>query len=172
MKGKYNQSIKDTRISDPAWGDKHWKSLTHSYSKAPCFAQFADQIEEVYRDASLEHLSRINHRFLTTICDILEIDTKITWSMDYAAKGRKSEFLFDICRRARATEYLSGPAARAYLEEDMFAEGGIEVIWMDYHGYPEYEQLHPPFEHHVTALDLIFHLGTAAPAHMLRGSKR
>ena len=172
MKGKYGQAIKDTRISDPSWGEKHWKSLVHAYSKAPCFSQCAARIEEVYQDASDEALSQINYRFLTAICGILGIDTKITWSMDYAATGRKSERVLDICRQAGASEYLSGPSARAYLDESLFEEAGIDVIWMEYDGYPEYDQLHPPFEHHVTALDLIFHTGTKAPDHMLSGSTR
>lgn len=172
MKGKYGQAIKDTRISDPSWGEKHWKSLVHAYSKAPCFSQCAARIEEVYQDASDEALSQINYRFLTAICGILGIDTKITWSMDYAATGRKSERVLDICGQAGASEYLSGPSARAYLDESLFEEAGIDVIWMEYDGYPEYDQLHPPFEHHVTALDLIFHTGTKAPDHMLSGSTR
>ena len=172
MKGKYGQAIKDTRISDPSWGEKHWKSLVHAYSKAPCFSQCAARIEEVYQDASDEALSQINYRFLTAICGILGIDTKITWSMDYAATGRKSERVLDICRQAGASEYLSGPSARAYLDESLFEEAGIDVVWMEYDGYPEYDQLHPPFEHHVTALDLIFHTGTKAPDHMLSGSTR
>ena len=172
MKGKYGQAIKDTRISDPSWGEKHWKSLVHAYSKAQCFSQCAARIEEVYQDASDEALSQINYRFLTAICGILGIDTKITWSMDYAATGRKSERVLDICRQAGASEYLSGPSARAYLDESLFEEAGIDVIWMEYDGYPEYDQLHPPFEHHVTALDLIFHTGTKAPDHMLSGSTR
>ena len=172
MKGKYGQAIKDTRISDPSWGEKHWKSLVHAYSKAPCFSQCAARIEEVYQDVSDEALSQINYRFLTAICGILGIDTKITWSMDYAATGRKSERVLDICGQAGASEYLSGPSARAYLDESLFEEAGIDVIWMEYDGYPEYDQLHPPFEHHVTALDLIFHTGTNAPDHMLSGSTR
>ena len=172
MKGKYGQAIKDTRISDPFWGEKHWKSLVHAYSKAPCFSQCAARIEEVYQDVSDEALSHINYRFLTAICGILGIDTKITWSMDYAATGRKSERVLDICGQAGASEYLSGPSARAYLDESLFEEAGIDVVWMEYDGYPEYDQLHPPFEHHVTALDLIFHTGTNAPDHMLSGSTR
>ena len=172
MKGKYGQAIKDTRISDPSWGEKHWKSLVQAYSNAPCFSQCAARIEEVYQDASDEALSQINYRFLAAICGILGIDTKITWSMDYAATSRKSDRVLDICRQAGATEYLSGPSARAYLDESLFEEAGIDVIWMEYDGYPEYDQLHPPFEHHVTALDLIFHTGTNAPDHMLNGSTR
>jgi len=171
-KGKYGQAIKDTRISDPSWREKHWRSLYHAYSKAPCFSWCAARIEEVYQDASDDALSQINYRFLTAICDILGIDTQITWSMDYAGTGRKSERLLDICGQAGATEYLSGPSARAYLDESLFEEASVDVIWMEYDGYPEYDQLHPPFEHHVTALDLIFHTGTNAPDHMLSGSTR
>jgi len=171
-KGKYGQAIKDTRISDSSWREKHWKSLYHAYSKAPCFSQWATRIEDVYQDASDEALSQINYRFLTAICGILGIDTKITWSMDYAATGRKSERLLGICRQAGATEYLSGPSARAYLDESLFEEAGIDVLWMEYDGYPEYDQLYPPFEHRVTVLDLLFHTGTGAPDHMLNGSRR
>ncbi len=170
MKGKYGQAIGETRISDPSWSETHWRSLYHAYSKAPCFSEFAGHIEGVYREASDELLSHINHRFLVAICDILGIDTKITWSTDYGVTGQRSERLLGICGRAGATEYLSGPSARTYLDESLFEEAGIDVIWMGYEGYPEHEQLHPPFEHQVTVLDLIFHTGANARGHMLTGS--
>jgi len=171
-KGKYDQAIKDTRVSDTSWPEKHWKSLYHAYSKAPHFSQFAEAIEAAYREVADDGLSRINYHFLTTICEILGIETRITWSMDYAVSGKKSEILLDICEQAGATEYLSGPSARVYLDEALFVEAGVEVDWMDYGGYPEYDQLHPPFEHKVTVLDLLFHTGTEAPDHMLTGSRR
>ena len=172
VKGKYGQAIKDTRISDVSWRENHWKNLYHAYSKAPNFSQYAARIEEVYQDASDEALSLINHRFLTAVCDLLGIDTEITWSMDYEARRGKSERLVDICGHAGASEYLSGPSARAYLDESLFEEAGVDVLWMDYEGYLEYDQLYPPFEHHVTVLDLLFHTGTKARDHMLIGSAR
>ena len=33
---------------------------------------------------------------------------------------------------------------------------------MDYSGYPEYEQLHPPFMHHVSIIDLLLNCGPEA----------
>ncbi len=42
----------------------------------------------------------------------------------------------------------------------------IKVEWMDYSGYEKYEQLHPPFEHGVTMLDLIFNDGSNATKFM------
>ena len=172
VKGKYAQAIKDTLISDASWRENHWKNLYHAYSRAPYFSQYAARIEEVYQDASDEALSLINHRFLTVLCDILGIDTEITWSMDYEPRSGKSERLVDICGQAGASEYLSGPSARAYLDESLFEEAGIGVVWMDYDGYPEYDQLHPPFEHYVTVLDILFHTGAKARNHMLSGSTR
>ena len=76
--------------------------------------------------------------------------------------ARCSGRMLTICRQAGATTYLSGPAAQGYLAEDLFAEQGIGVRWMDYSGYPEYDQLHPPFEHGVAVLDLILQLGDRA----------
>ena len=39
-------------------------------------------------------------------------------------------------------------------------------MYADYDDYPEYEQLHPPFEHGVTIFDLLFHVGTDATSYM------
>jgi hypothetical protein len=44
----------------------------------------------------------------------------------------------------------------------MFAAAGITPEWMSYEGYAEYPQLHGPFEHAVTALDLLFNTGPEA----------
>jgi hypothetical protein len=37
---------------------------------------------------------------------------------------------------------------------------------MDYSGYPEYPQLHGPFAHNVTVLDLLFNTGQGARSYM------
>jgi hypothetical protein len=37
---------------------------------------------------------------------------------------------------------------------------------MDYSGYPEYRQLYPPFESHVSIIDLIFNEGPDATKYM------
>ena len=39
---------------------------------------------------------------------------------------------------------------------------------MSYAGYPEYPQLYPPFDHAVTALDLILNTGEAAATYLER----
>ena len=86
--------------------------------------------------------------------------------MDYNLIGDKTERLVHLCKQAGATEYLSGPAARAYLNEDLFGREGIAVVYMDYSGYPEYGQLYPPFEPRVSIIDLILNEGPSATNYM------
>ena len=111
-------------------------------------------------------LSEVNHRCLTEICALLGISTRLSWSMDYEVNDGQTERLVHLCRQAGATEYLSGPSARAYIDTTAFARAGIAVRFMDYSGYPEYPQLHGTFDHHVSIVDLIFNTGPAATQYM------
>ena len=166
VKGKYLQKIKDTIVSDQAWGKKHWASIVHSYSKAPHFPTYRDLFEQLYLQEEDKLLSRINYRFITAICGILGVATKLSWSMDYKVIGDKTERLLSLCQQAGATHYLSGPAAKAYLDEELFRDGAVTVSYMDYSGYREYSQLYPPFESKVSVLDLIFNEGPEATSYM------
>jgi len=86
--------------------------------------------------------------------------------MDYKLMEGKTERLIDLCKQAGATEYISGPSAKGYIDEELFKAEGIKLQYMDYSGYPEYEQLFPPFEHRVSVIDLILNVGQEAPRYM------
>lgn len=166
VKGKYFQKIRETRISDPEWGPAHWRVLVENYRRAPHFKDLEPLLAPLFLDCREELLSRVNHRFLTAILGYLGIRTRVTWSMDYTLVDGKTERLVDLCRQANATEYVSGPAAKGYVEEPLFSAAGIRLRWMDYSGYPEYPQLHPPFEHGVSVVDLLFNTGPDARKYM------
>jgi hypothetical protein len=165
-KGRYVQRIDETMISDLAWSERHWRALEHAYGGAPHFRAYRDAIGALYAEPGQERLSDVNRRFLEAISMLLEIETKFTWSTDYQAEGDRTARLISLCRQAGADEYLSGPSARAYIDESQFQTAGIELVYMDYSGYPEYTQLHGPFEHGVSILDLLFNAGPDAPRFM------
>jgi hypothetical protein len=159
VKGKYYQKIKDTEISDLNWGKEHWKSLTYNYIHSPYFQDYKDIFESLYLNCQGNNLSQINYKFLVSICRILGINTKISWSMDYCIVEGKTERLVSLCKQASATEYISGPAAAEYIDDNLFQWENIKVSYIDYSNYPDYQQLFPPFEHGVSVLDLIFNEG-------------
>lgn len=166
-KGLYYEKIKDIIISEPNWNVRHWKVINHSYAKTRYYKEYKTIFEDLYLSSTETYLSQTNYRFITTICNLLGIRTKISWSMDYCLNEGKTERLIYLCQQAGATTYISGPAARDYLDEGLFRQAGIELQYMSYTGYPEYVQLFPPFEHGVSILDLIFNTGPQASKYML-----
>jgi WbqC-like protein family len=167
VKGNFFQKIKDTTVSDSRWARKHWETIVHNYSKAKHFSLYREVFAELYASCAQEKfLSRINYLFLSAICKILNIDTAISSSEDYVSSDGKTERLVSLCKQAGATTYISGPAARDYLDEALFDRENIALQYMDYSSYPEYGQLSPPFEHRVSIIDLIFNEGPEATNYM------
>ena len=112
-------------------------------------------------------LSDVNRHFLGAICERLAIDDAAeTRRRATRADGRQDRAPARHLPKAGATTYVSGPSARDYLDEDAFAAEGIAVEWFEYGPYPEYEQVHPPFEPQVSILDMLLCTGQAAAEHV------
>jgi hypothetical protein len=153
-------------IADPSWSGNHWKSISMNYAKARYFDQYKDGLKDLYDSAVLTSLSETNRQFLLYFCSVLGIKTRITNSTDYELVEDKNLRLVHICKQLGADTYCSGPAAKSYLDEELFKANGIRVVWMDYGGYPEYEQVHPPFTHAVSVVDLLLNQGPDATKYM------
>ncbi len=166
VKGKYFQKINETKVSDSTWGMRHWKSICHSYSKAPCFYEFSDVFEDLYLRNNKQLLSEINYEFISLVCRILGINTTIRWSSEFELLSDRTERLVGVCKSVGATDYFSGPAAKNYMDESLFEREGIRVHYFDYSGYPVYHQLYGDFIHGVSIIDLIFNEGNAAKMYM------
>lgn len=164
VKGKYFQKIKDTKVSELTWSDKHLQTLKHNYSKSPHYKDIIPFIEELYAHAkSLNTISEINALFIKKICAFLGISTTISNSWDYELIGdNPTDRLVNICVQMGATDYYSGAAAQNYMDESAFEQKGVRVHYYDYSGYKEYPQLHGEFEHGVTVLDMLLNLGENA----------
>jgi hypothetical protein len=164
-----HRRVFEVEIPDPRWQAVHWKTLQQCYARAPHFARYAPFFEEVYLGRAWTNLSALNQFLIKTIAaDFLGLRTRFADSRDWSLPGTKGARLLALLERLGASAYVSGPAARSYLDERAFAAVGIAVSWKSYDGYPEYPQLHPPFEHQVSVVDLLFHLGPDA-AHWVRG---
>ena len=148
--------ICDVELSDPFWRSKHWKTLQAAYGRAPFARQMLGLLEPVYLGPPHRTLSELNIDLIRMICRRLGLATRIVDSSSFAAPEGKTQRLVHICSDLGATRYVSGPAAKEYLDVAQFTERGIAVDWFDYSGYPEYPQLWGGFEHGVSILDLLF----------------
>ncbi len=162
VSGKFFQKISETQIADDTWPKSHLDSLKQNYSQAACFKEVWPWVQDLYLTCRFETITEVNLHFIEAIMAFLGIQTEIRYSSEFTLNEEKTMRLVDICTEVGASHYYSGPAAKAYMQEDFFTEKGIQVHYFDYSGYPEYPQLNPPFEHGVTILDLIFNTGSQA----------
>ena len=159
-----DQLICDVELKTSEWQARHWRTLQQSYGRCPHFARYREYFEHVYLGTVWHRLSELNQSLICYVArEFLGIGTEFADSRSYAASGRKLDRLLDIVSKTGATSYLSGPAAKDYVVPASFAARGIELLWKDYQGYPEYPQRFPPFEHGVSILDLLFNVGPEAP---------
>jgi hypothetical protein len=173
-KGLYLGPIEEIETDGNGWAEQHWKTISHAYGKAPHFAQYRPVLEAAYLKAAHLHLlTEINELFLRMLVEILGIATPLTRTdvVPHTATV-PTDRLVEICVARQATEYVSGPAARAYIEPEKFADAGVTLKYADYSGYPIYEQHATAFEHGVSILDLLMRCGRAAREHLKSPSNR
>lgn len=156
-------AIRDVQIDwRTPWPEKHLKALTSAYAKAPHFRHYLPMLEEFYarHDGCIADFT-----IETTIRLARELglhQTKFMRSSDLKGiDGHRTDRLIQILNQVGADHYISGPSAREYIEGAKFEEVGIRLEYMEY-AYPEYPQLYPPFESHVSVLDLLFMTGKDA----------
>ena len=169
--GRQSMQIDEVRIADDGWRDRHWAAIERSYGDLPGFDWCRDVLHDLYRPDGEVSLCRVTRRFVEVIArELLSIETRFDDSVNYPSEARGQHRLLQILGEVGATSYLSGPAAKAYIDQSLFTERGVEVDWMDYGGYPEYSQPHGPFDHHVSIVDLLACTGPEAVCKLDRGS--
>jgi len=157
------RKINEVRIGDFQWQRKHWNLISNYYSKAPFFNAYKNSMEDIYINTRWTNLSEFNQFFIKKIAiEWLGVRTNFEDSSKFNLIQQKADRVLELLKKVGATEYISGPAAKAYLNSSRFTDSGIKLKWMDYSDYKEYNQLYPPFIHNVSILDLLFNEGPNA----------
>jgi hypothetical protein len=147
------------------WGKKHLATLSQSYARAP-FAERTLSLVRPFYERSYEKLADLTIDLTTAIAKDLGITrTRFIRSSTLALTGAKNERLIQLLREVGATHYISGPSARDYIDAEAFARASITLEYAKYE-YPEYEQLHPPFDPFVSVLDLLFMKGPESSSYI------
>lgn len=159
-------TIRDAKMAPwPTWARKHLASIRQNYARAPFFKKYEPVLERMFQTPT-ESLSDFTIQTTLDLARELGIaQTKFFRSSELGVEGHQTDALVDLLKKVNATHYISGPSAREYLEESKLTAAGISLEWMEY-AYAEYPQLHPPFDPHVTVLDLLFMTGPEAGKHI------
>jgi hypothetical protein len=147
---------------DRQWNSSHLATLRQSYSKAPYFRQYEPLLLDFYARTP-EFL--VDFTIETTITLARELGIGTTKFVRSSAlppmSSTKTDRLVAILKELGATHYISGPSAKAYIDEEKLAAENISLEYITY-DYPEYPQLFPPYDPQVSILDLLFMVGPKA----------
>lgn len=161
-----DRRICDVEIRDRSWMRKHWMTIEQSYRKAPHFAAYEPFFRDVYT-REWTSLSELNQTVIKSIAgDLLGITTTFRDSREFTLQHAKSDRLLSLLQQLGATRYISGPAAKAYLDVETYAKAGITVEWKDYTTYPPYPQLHGGFAGDVSIVDTLMCCGERTPEYI------
>ena len=153
--------INEVRIDHAQpWANQHTKSLQRCYAKAPYFEQYYPELFALPQSRPTL-LSDLNIALIRWITKQLGINTPLLISADLQAHGSKTGRLIDLLKKVEADCYVSGPAAKGYLDVEMFRKNRIRLEYKSY-DYPPYPQLWGDFIGNVSVLDLLFNVGSDA----------
>jgi hypothetical protein len=167
-KGRFDAPIAEMEISEEGWAEKHWRSIRHAYGKAPYFPVYGTLLEGLYEKAArLRRLTEINEMFLRALAETLKLTTTLGHTHEIPRLSlTPTARLVEICIGRGATAYLSGPAARSYIQNDEFEAANVSLHYANYAGYPVYDQQSAAFEHGVSVIDTLMRCGPQTREHL------
>ena len=171
VQARLGQAIDEVKIDySRDWVEQVSKTLRQNYSRAPYRDRVSNDLDRILAER-FDKLSDLNEALLKWGCEFLGISTPLVRSRPLAVKGVRSERLLNVLRQLGATSYLSGPSAKQYLDLGLFEQAEIEIEFKTY-CYAEYAQLHPPYDPHVSIVDLLMMTGPSAREYLQRSGAR
>ncbi len=159
---KLGTKIQDTRIANQNWQAKHWKSIQQNYAKAPYFEQYAPDIQLWYKQ-EWQSLSELTIEMTQTLLSWMDIQTPIYRASQWPETNtlKSTELLVALCQKVGATVYISGIGGKAYMNEALFREAEIEIVYQPSQLPNPYPQCYPKaeFKPDLSALDMMLNCG-------------
>ncbi len=153
-----DQPITEIRPDDTQqWRRKLIGTLHSLYGPTPGFKTHAPEITGIL-EAPYDSLTQLNRASWEPALRLLGVACRFVLASELPVSGKGSDQLLRICQHLGANFYISGGAAKGYLDVAAFAAAGIDVGFHEY-DYPVYQQRHGDFAPFCSYLDMLFNVG-------------
>lgn len=134
-KGNYFKSIYEMEVQNQDWIKDHLNKIESYYRHTEHFEKNYQIIKHIFKKIQSKKLSEINQTIIKEICKKLDIKTKFYNSNEFNNSNNErnpSSRLLNICKVNKANLYVSGPAAKNYLNERLFEINNIKIEWFEH----------------------------------------
>lgn len=106
-----------------AWRKNHWRTIHSAYGNAPYFIYYADLVEQLIMDQSVDKLHEFNGKILRTVLDELNLEVSIEITEVFITEpGAAKDLRFCISPKPRERKEYEAPDFTLYYQtfEDRF----------------------------------------------------
>ena len=154
------RKFNEIQIKDNGWNEKHLNNIKNFYGKTKYFNEYYPNLEKFYTN-TYDKLIDLNMDMNKWFFKLLDIDTEIVYSSKLCDNDlRGLDKIIYILKKINTTRYITsnGPGASRYIDENIFKNNNIELIWNEY-THPTYNQQFGEFISYMSILDLLFNEG-------------
>ena len=161
------RKFNEIQIKDNGWNEKHLNNIKNFYGKTKYFNDYYPDLEKFYT-TTYDKLIDLNMDMNKWFFKLLDINTEIKYSSQicyYQDVFKLNELkgldkIIHILKQTNTTQYITskGPGASRYIDEKIFKDNNIELIWNEYK-HPTYNQQFGDFIPYMSILDLLFNEG-------------
>lgn len=144
------------------WRGKHLKTLNHCYRRSVGFPAVRDMLESAFAKRP-QRLVDLTIPLTIKIAKKLGAETEFLLASGMDVSGDRNVRLVAIAKAVGTTTYLSGPAARTYLEPSLWDAAGIRLRYFEYPKYPPYRTGRSTSGTEYSIVDLMCLAGDDAP---------
>ncbi|MFI2736647.1 WbqC family protein [Streptomyces sp. NPDC018711] len=164
----FGQPLAEVKIAEPDFHERHWRTLSETYRRAPHFRRYGDRLQELYA-RPWTHLVDLNEAVTRLILDALDLDVKLVRTSSAPPSGTKTAALADLCRRHEAGVLRVGTGATGYLDTGLLSRAGIRIEVATYDHVPYGRTRNRAAR--LSVLDLLMHEGPRARAVLEAGAR-
>ena len=154
------RKFNEIQIKDNGWNEKHLNNIKNFYGKTKYFDDYYSDLEKFYTN-TYDKLIDLNMDMNKWFFKLLDIDTEIVYSSKLCNNDlRGLDKIIYILKKINTKRYITsnGPGASRYIDESVFKNNNIELIWNEY-THPTYNQQFGEFIPYMSILDLLFNEG-------------
>lgn len=152
--------ISEVAIERHDWQVKHFRTIEQTYAKSINKKEVLELLSPIYLEQNWTSLSELNQHLIKNIAQFIGIKTQFKNSADYNLDGDRLDRLTNLIDQLGGKEYISGPAAKDYLDgnEYLFEQKGIKLSYKKYGPYIPYDNKKKTFEDGASIVDLIMNV--------------
>ena len=134
-KADYFEKINNIKLKDTRSLNEHlYKHFQCNYSKAPYNKWVLDYLELLIKETyNIFDLASYNVSCMNIAFDLLGFkpEEKYSSKMGIDSTDRNGK-LIELCIKSNCTNYVCGSGGKTYIDEDVFKQAGINIIYYDY----------------------------------------